>query len=131
METNEVKRPLGWTTLEEAQKLIEAGLDPETADMYYVKLGANEYSLRPFSEPNWDRQQGVDKPCWSLGALFRLIPNHFKFKTFIREISGDQITFAFWCQAIETPEFTGTTDIELACKLIVWLLKEGYLNPKS
>lgn len=29
------EKPLGWTTIEEAKKLVEAGLDPNTADMSY------------------------------------------------------------------------------------------------
>lgn len=43
MENN---RPLGWTTLEEAKMLVDAGLDPNTADMYYYarrRFYGNEY----------------------------------------------------------------------------------------
>lgn len=42
----EKNRPLGWTTIEEAKMLVDAGLDPNTADMYYYarrRFDGNEY----------------------------------------------------------------------------------------
>lgn len=92
MENN---RPLGWTTLDEAKKLVEAGLDPNTADMYYhyntveikgvVKyISGPELATSPYSEgvktahmlyasPMMDESDKV-YPCWSIGTLLELIP---------------------------------------------------------
>lgn len=62
MENN---RPLGWTTIEEAKLLVEAGLDPNTADMYYCarqRFDGNEY----VSTGEWhlchpcDKEKGYD-----------------------------------------------------------------------
>ena len=39
-------KPLGWTMLEEAKKLVKAGFDPNTADMYFVHNKFDEYILR-------------------------------------------------------------------------------------
>ena len=81
MENN---RPLGWTTLEEAKLLVDAGLDPNTADMSYnfvvckVINGnpSEDWLLQPF--PPDDNQPHEQLPCWSLGALEKLIPDIIK-----------------------------------------------------
>lgn len=67
-----------YTSLVQARRLVELGLDPETADM-------NWFEGEPFIETlgfDPDRAKshldgGVVKmyePCWSLGALLRLLP---------------------------------------------------------
>ena len=66
MEQN--NRSLGWTTIEEAKQLVEAGLPVETADMYYWLAEEREYVYTgKCSDPN-----GI--PCWSLGALVSMLP---------------------------------------------------------
>lgn len=78
MENN---RPLGWTTIEEAKQLVEAGLDPNTADMSYNLVvfkvingnPSEDWLLQPFPlDKNRPQKQ---LPCWSLGALEKLIPD--------------------------------------------------------
>ena len=75
----EENRPLGWTTVEESERLAEAGLDPNTADMYMI----NEHAFGIWNNLKYDdiidfaKQGERDKniyPCWSLGALIGLIP---------------------------------------------------------
>jgi hypothetical protein len=81
-------RPLGWTTIEESKKLVEAGLNPETADMSYRRWKSK--NGRPFWEENCVRyskylQKDDDggsfglldsvNPCWSLGRLIALFPS--------------------------------------------------------
>ena len=83
-EKEKENRPLGWTTLEEAKQLMEAGLDPNTADMYYEKTE---------EEPRWKSITGKDSaiamnlfsyrngyvvPCWSIGALIELFPTDYE-----------------------------------------------------
>ena len=67
------ERPLGWTTIEESRKLVEAGLNPETADMHYT-LAEDEsfYILYTDNEVAYGSDRIV--PCWSVGALLRLMP---------------------------------------------------------
>ena len=76
---NSNNRPLGWTTLEEAKQLIEAGLPVETADMHYFNYGidydSNEFKALTFpyvDTPHKVRSWAI--PCWSLGALIKLMP---------------------------------------------------------
>ena len=79
-----MERHNGWTTIDESRMLLDAGLDPSTADMRY------EYDYRDDSkEREWSlvpgRSISVVKrlfsfrtghvvPCWSLGALLDLFP---------------------------------------------------------
>ena len=68
-------RPLGWTTVEEAQQLVEAGLSIETADMHYLNYSDNDFSALTF--PYVDTSPSIRSwviPCWSLGALIKLMP---------------------------------------------------------
>lgn len=65
------QRPLGWTTLEEARQLVEAGLPAETADMLYTSLDGHTTPWVWASKPGMHPE---DVPCWSLGALMQLLP---------------------------------------------------------
>ena len=54
-------RPLGWTTLEESERLVKAGLDSNTADMMYYQ------TPQDVLDPN----NGVS----SFGILLNLYPD--------------------------------------------------------
>lgn len=72
---NSNERPLGWTTLEESEQLIKAGLSIETADMCYshiIRGGADSYDANP--EPCSSLDYPYEMPCWSLGALTQFLP---------------------------------------------------------
>ena len=72
---NSNERPLGWTTIEESEQLIKAGLSIETADMCYshiIRGGADSYDANP--EPSEELDYPYEMPCWSLGALTQLLP---------------------------------------------------------
>lgn len=84
MENN---RPLGWTTLEEAKLLVDAGLDPNTADMCYIAKDyidgkelrwytketiLEKYGEKAFYVEVLNRDQTDFYPCWSLGALIEI-----------------------------------------------------------
>ena len=56
------------TTIEQSKKLLELGIDINTADMMHDRL-----IIIPFND-------GSLIPAWSLSALLRLIPNFNMFK---------------------------------------------------
>ena len=68
------------TTVEQSKKLLELGLKPETADMYYSEgsmdaEGDIEYHLRIRRE--WeDLLRSNDIPAWSLHRLFDIMYVH-------------------------------------------------------
>ena len=83
------------TTLEQSKKLIELGLDPSSADLWYAERYEGKHtpegmyytekepytyylSLTKPSEGNCSIDYIKDIPCWSIGALIELIPESIK-----------------------------------------------------
>ena len=78
-----MEKQLGWTTIEQSKKLVEMGLDSDTADMSYLGYSNTELSLASYSDANErfkDKKSDFFKvtPCWSLGRLIGLIPNNYR-----------------------------------------------------
>ena len=139
MENN---RPLGWTTLDEAKRLVEAGLDPNTADMYYhydtveiegaVKyISGPELATSPYSEgvktahmlytsPMLDDLNKVC-PCWSLGALKNVVEEYF----------GNDLSYqnGKW-NIVVLDEFSGHKffEFEEIVELIKFCLENSYIK---
>lgn len=71
------------TSIEQSKKLIELGIDINTADMFYSSwtiLADGEYILSPLNGEtvtNLQREYGNQIiPAWSLASLLELIPNY-------------------------------------------------------
>ena len=71
-----------YTSIEQSKKLVELGLNPDTADMCYL-------SQTPQGEPIFFERpavQGGDTeqyyktslPCWSVGALLEVMPSEYE-----------------------------------------------------
>lgn len=63
------------TTMEQNQRLLELGLKPETADMYYFWLSGNDYYLKVDVDNN-PLKYKMDKtyiPAWSLHRLLCML----------------------------------------------------------
>lgn len=132
-----INRPLGWTTLEEAQQLVKAGLPVETADMYWAPdadtVVPTPYITKTDNETLIPAYKGAI-PCWSLGALVSLLP----------EVSMDGIR----CYpVIRKPIYTGQwqtayvnglyvthhyeTSIEAVIEMIIWLLNNKFYEQEK
>lgn len=135
MENN---RPLGWTTIEEAKKLVAAGLDPSTADMSYnwvecrVRDGnaVEDWLLMP--SPIDDRQPYEQLPCWSLGALIELMPKeirlYYLYTLNIFTTYGNKhcVSYHSICENIYAE--SESTLIESVVRCMFWLLENGYIK---
>ena len=106
MKTTMSTRPLGWTTLEESERLVMAGLDSNTADMMYYQTpqdvldpnnGVSTFGILLNLYPDFNGLKknmeqfysGYNgpvpiffKPCWSLGKLADLMPKRISDKGF-------------------------------------------------
>lgn len=80
--------PLGWTNLDEAKQLVDAGLDPNTADMSFAKAHSSNVDLDVVDTASYSKTKDYDDPwerfpCWSLGALIeisvKIIENDYYF----------------------------------------------------
>ena len=62
-----------YTTIEQSKKLVELGLNPDTADMHYSKI-IKDTNVTYIPELLLD-DNDCDIPCWSLGALINIMPS--------------------------------------------------------
>ena len=131
MEQN--NRPLSWTTLEEAQQLVEAGLPVETADMYLAPdadtVVPTPYITKTDNETLIPAYKGA-VPCWSLGALINLLPEILMddircYPVVRKPIYTGQWQVAYVNGLYET--FHYETSIEAVIEMIIWLLKNKKL----
>lgn len=69
-----------YTTIEQSDKLVALGLDPQTCDMSYWMDINNQFRIQPYKDGAitnnlFSFRNGYIKPCWSLVALLNLIPD--------------------------------------------------------
>lgn len=122
------------TNKEQSARLLEAGVRPETADMYldeFERLVAFEY--RRIKSKAY---QDTVLPTWSLSKLINMLPATISQRNrpdFSLEITKDSV---YW--------FIQYTELGYDCKhevmkknvldavvnMIEWLIKEGYLDKK-
>lgn len=58
------------TSIEQSKKLLELGIDPNTADIFYAD--GERLAVWNNKEVNLDNE---DIPCWSLAALLNILPS--------------------------------------------------------
>ena len=132
------------TSIEQSKKLMELGIDVNTADMFYADIlvdGNHKYNLHPlesygfktFGETKLKKSKHLDFiPVWSLSALLELIPPYLgEFKDgidfgFSKAINGKWYS-AYYIKlddnglASFNKTVTGDTAIDAAFEMIVWL----------
>lgn len=139
---------MNFTTIEQSQALIEAGLNPDTADMCWIKdngLSENKY---PQAIP-WKDNMAKEfyAPCWSTGALIELLPReiwlskkdyslHYWIKIHIYEVNNRalyQIAYGNscnrkteWCDKFSSSK--NENFIDALIEMIFWLLKNGFIK---
>lgn len=136
------------TSIEQCQKLIEVGINVNTADMYYPnRVGSNNYPL------SIECKRGLpllsqEFPAWSLSALMNLLPSELtevgKYSTTIYkidirkykltdEVNLHQIAYGnykwhedggyTWSNMINTGEKEDLLDA--AFEMVYWLKENG------
>lgn len=130
------------TTIEQSKALIEAGLNPDSADMCWIKdngLSENKY---PQAVPWKDNiVKEFYAPCWSTGALLNLMPPYlFEFSRGIdlnvyKNVSNGRWVISYLPNNIESMQndkfrqfFFGENLIDAACDMVLWLLKNGFIK---
>lgn len=128
-----------YTDLEQSKKLAEI-LPLESADMFYRDNGIDVKLMWEYNAPK------VENPCWSLAALFDVLPNeistgegwHNKYQIHIRKYNGGDNTTLYqiaygnnrgssgsWHDMINTGERQNLidccVDMILLCKKYKWL----------
>lgn len=128
-----------YTSIEQSKHLIELGLNPNTADMYYFVADSLEKQ-----ETNYAIRCGTpivktDIPCWSLGALLEVMPksitDEYDSKGWLGmcalyDPSWRWIVY-YTNDDIDSPalhEEQGKTLLEATYNMVCWLLENDYIN---
>jgi len=127
-----------YTSIEQSKKLLELGLNPESADMLYQSLTGDTYPevIRVnLSSKHWGiLYPDTYIPCWSLGALLELMPETI--------ILDEHVAFgklkrvnAIWNVYYESNfsyrEEDSSELIKAVYSMICWLLEFGYINKEK
>ena len=125
------------TTIKQSKKLIELGVDRNTADMWWNIDIVDKFGIDTYSNiPACDKISDIDIPAWSLTALFELIPSYLgEFNEgidfgFSKSMNGKWYS-AHYIQldnsglATFNKTVTGDTAIDAAFEMVVWLKESG------
>lgn len=117
-----------YTTLEQSKKLVELGLNPDTADMCYIQHFDESYNEVTFIEEDpilTHTIDAIDLPCWSLGALLELMPiiddNSYS-------LSGTLNKGALCKHPCTSVMFQEESPLEAVYNMICWLLERNYIK---
>lgn len=114
------------TSIEQSQKLIELGIDVNTADMYYcygmdIHTKKWDYDIVPTIIDASNQIDVSDIPAWSLTALLKLMP-----KSTIS--TPNPFSDNYCCRNIEFDmEFYADNPVDAAFEMVIWLKENGKL----
>lgn len=141
-----------YTTVEQSKRLLELGLSPKTADMYYpIQWNENNTAYFYDGTPIIGIMDVDDLPCWSLGALIEVMPvtlplypdateesvrvgNHRK-SDLIASMEGYLRRSYDGCYEYKYGGIHCVGDyaapINAAYKMVCWLLENGYIEEEK
>ena len=111
------------TTISQSRKLVELGLSPDSADMYYPYLGAGMYGDIPIVGFPIEHSGGRDIPAWSLSALLEVMPKWTELVKMQSDTQGIYYEIDYM--------YTGYEDkdaITAAYEMVCWLLEQGLIK---
>lgn len=136
-----------YTTIEQAEHLVELGLDPETADMCWTNhcYGQIRSSMRVSSKTVKEYKELLTRfadktsidvfiPCWSLGALsnviYKFVIHEYGLKGWVGMYvcSISEFTTYYANDADVVHEEKGETFLEAVYKMVCYLLENSYIK---
>ena len=135
-----------YTTIEESKKLLELGLNSETADACYdVGYGQIKAHIECenftsyFTNDEYPELKDRYIPCWSLAALIELLPDWIEywdkegyFHDVFLNIRKHTVTYRYFDRFLDTNiqlfEASDKSLTSCVCKTIIWLLKNNYIK---
>ena len=130
-----------YTTIEQSDKLVALGLDPQTCDMSYWMDNNKEFQIKigkdvAIANNLFSFRNGYTKPCWSLVALLNLIPN---FELITHDVNGAAGSYRenYIDTGFHQTEYR-TSLVDGAFEMVVYLLeseqkygKDGYIKTRQ
>ena len=121
------------TNKEQSSRLLEAGVRPETADMYldeFERLVAFEYS-RIKSKA----YQDTVLPTWSLSKLIDMIPDQIEcegYNYYLFILPRDkEFTIKYSAGSNLAKSYCRESLFDAITEMIEWLIKEGHLDNRN
>lgn len=132
---------MNYTNIEQSKKLLELGLNPESADMIFLSE-TDEHWDAVIAIPYKDyKEKEKCIPCWSVGALLEVMPptivaNYYKDHTNLFQMSLTpapernkfSITYDTSMREICLISKNGESSLEAAYYMTVWLLENNYIK---
>ena len=118
-----------YTTIEQSKKLLELGLNPESADCCWrvlpgVKDGMpDQYIALAIDKTYFE----TDIPCWSLGALLEVMPCRSVISS-RRGFIGDEKLYFCNCVFNDAEPINYDTPIKAAYSMVAYLLEKGIVS---
>ena len=114
------------TSIEQSKKLLELGINPESADMHYNRENGIGYSLsvipfKVFYKVTYN-PDGI-QPAWSLTALLELMPNNYIELTKDGGMYRMKAEQRYYSCLVENP-------VDAAFEMIVYLIEKGHIKTK-
>ena len=73
------------TSIEQSKRLIELGIDVNTADMFYLRADIALGEIECYPNVLHREEVGDDIPAWSLSALMNLLPEHVQVPPYLNQ----------------------------------------------
>lgn len=119
------------TTIEQSKRLLELGLNPETADMHHFKQSGDFQHIWGFFIDTYKNIPNWYQPAWSLHRLKCLLPNKIPYESgylTTEIISNVNLMFITDTSEQRVISFIHENLYESMIKCIAWLIKENYFN---
>jgi len=116
------------TTIEQSKKLIELGLDVNTADMHWQYIEEDDGQLQWFCFPkDFSINKEKSLVAWSLSALFGLLPQNVQF---------DKNKDCYVCSLFDEDnhflqDAIADNPLNAVYSMVVYLLENGYIKTEK
>lgn len=119
-----------YTSIEQSKKLLELGLNSESADMYWFRDDTEIPKIFPKSMMK--NSASVTLPCWSLGALTEISKVCTRLECHLR-VDKKWNFFATCKDDVFNPFYTThykgyNSQLEAYYDLVCWLLENNYIE---
>ena len=127
-----------YTSIEQSEKLLKLGLNPESADMFYNEEPEENYykyivdteypMIIREGQKHYLKEYGI--PCWSLDALLKLIPHTGFDGIEINNFNDGKTiwTVIFRWKTDNTLIRIADTPLDAVYAVVVWLLENNYIS---
>ena len=125
------------TSIEQSKRLLELGLKPDTADMYWHTFPVGDKEITALTVKEHPFGKG-DVPAWSVPALLNMMQNMESKEDELSEITGARIIISpfigknMCCYMSDCGTIYIKTEaersIDAAVKMIEYLIEKGYFK---